>query len=139
MHVYLLLQFSTVAHTGRSFGRPALSHPDILHIRIRRVCRVRPPCRSFADRKSMTLDDCKLMSPAPIPSNLNCPCPQTYAATFPPSSLFSMDDEDDKKTPYNYRILAAVDQSIAAGRDFVVGRGWGPLVNVGNCRIAIQG
>jgi cyclopropane-fatty-acyl-phospholipid synthase len=45
-----------------------------------------------------------------------------------------MDNENDKKTSYNYRILAAVDQSIAAGRDFVVGRGWAPLVNVGICR-----
>jgi hypothetical protein len=42
-----------------------------------------------------------------------------------------MDDENNKKTPYNYRLLAAVDQSIAASRDFVVGRGWSPLVNVG--------
>lgn len=42
-----------------------------------------------------------------------------------------MDDDNNKKTPYNYRILAAVDQSIAASRDFVVGRGWSPLVNVG--------
>ena len=45
-----------------------------------------------------------------------------------------MDDENNKKTPYNYRILAGVDRSIAAGRDFVVGRGWAPLVNVGICR-----
>lgn len=38
---------------------------------------------------------------------------------------------DEKKTPYNYRFLAALDSSIAAGKDFVVGRGWSPLVNVG--------
>jgi hypothetical protein len=39
--------------------------------------------------------------------------------------------DDEKKTSYNYRLLAAVDSSIAAGRDFVVGRGWSPLVHVG--------
>lgn len=39
--------------------------------------------------------------------------------------------DEDKKTPYNYRLLAAVDSSIAAGRDFVVGRGWSPLVHMG--------
>jgi cyclopropane-fatty-acyl-phospholipid synthase len=43
--------------------------------------------------------------------------------------------DENKKTSYNYRILAAVDSSIAAGRDFVVGRGWTPLVNVGLFRI----
>jgi len=42
-----------------------------------------------------------------------------------------MDDDSEKKTSYNYRLLAAVDQSVAAGRDFVVGKGWAPLVNVG--------
>jgi len=39
--------------------------------------------------------------------------------------------DEEKKTPYSYRFLAAVDSSIAAGRDFVVGRGWSPLVHVG--------
>jgi hypothetical protein len=40
-------------------------------------------------------------------------------------------DGEDKKTPYNYKLLAAIDSSIAAGKDFVVGRGWSPLVNIG--------
>ena len=39
--------------------------------------------------------------------------------------------DEEKKVPYNHRLLAAVDSSIAAGRDFVVGRGWSPLVHVG--------
>ena len=42
-----------------------------------------------------------------------------------------MDDDSEKKTSYNYQLLAAVDQSIAAARDFVVGKGWAPLANVG--------
>jgi hypothetical protein len=42
-----------------------------------------------------------------------------------------MGDEKDSKVTYNYRLLAALDSSIAAGKDFVVGRGWAPLVNVG--------
>ena len=43
--------------------------------------------------------------------------------------------QDEKKISYNYRLLAAVDSSIAAGRDFIVGRGWSPLVNIGQFRV----
>ena len=35
------------------------------------------------------------------------------------------------KTSYNYRLLAAVDASINAGKDFLIGKGWLPLVQVG--------
>lgn len=38
---------------------------------------------------------------------------------------------DQKKVPYSHRILAAIDSSIAAGNDFIVGQGWRPLVNIG--------
>lgn len=39
--------------------------------------------------------------------------------------------QEEKKISYNYRLLAAVDSSIAAGKDFIVGRGWSPLINLG--------
>ena len=38
---------------------------------------------------------------------------------------------DEEKTSYNYRILAALDASINAGKDFVIGKGWSPLVQLG--------
>ena len=37
----------------------------------------------------------------------------------------------EKKTSYRYRLLAAIDSSLAAGKEFAVGRSWGPLVNLG--------
>jgi hypothetical protein len=48
-----------------------------------------------------------------------------------------MADDTDSKAAYNYRLLAALDSSIAAGKDFVVGRGWAPLVNVGGTLISV--
>jgi len=38
---------------------------------------------------------------------------------------------DEEKTSYNYRILAALDASINASKDFVIGKGWSPLVQLG--------
>jgi len=41
---------------------------------------------------------------------------------------------EKKKTSYSYRLLAAIDSSIASGKNFVVGRGWSPIVNIGLIR-----
>jgi hypothetical protein len=64
----------------------------------------------------------------------NLICPLIRSQTLFDLSLIpihsNMSDEKDLKA-YNHRLLAALDSSIAAGRDFVVGRGWSPLVNVG--------
>jgi len=38
---------------------------------------------------------------------------------------------DEEKASYSYRILAALDASINAGKDFVIGKGWSPLVQLG--------
>jgi hypothetical protein len=39
--------------------------------------------------------------------------------------------DEEKKISYDYRILAAIDASINAGKDYVIGRGWSPLVQLG--------
>ena len=39
--------------------------------------------------------------------------------------------DEEKKTSYDYRILAAIDAYINAGKDYVIGRGWPPLVQLG--------
>ena len=74
---------------------------------------------------------------------LICPCSiQAHIIYHPPGALvslpsafYSMEGDNNKKTPYSHRFLAAIDSSIAASKDFVVGRGWSPLVNIGLIRI----
>jgi hypothetical protein len=39
--------------------------------------------------------------------------------------------DEEKKISYDYRILAAIDATINVGKDYVICRGWSPLVQLG--------